>query len=164
MCHKSIDVSSLYKLSWPETVITMWLSTFSEQFFCVRWPYTFITPTQLLCKIKKMYIFTSWVVNWSRETHYSNWTRHTLSIILQCSAEAVFAGRGTLPIFRDALPFLKSWQKNLKGRASFHDDDEMTPSTSWDKTAAALKLFTYWAFYSQLTCSYGGKVIPLTGF
>ena len=36
-----------------------------------------------------------------------------------------------------------------KGRASFHhhvvddDDDEMTPSQSWAKTAAALKLFTH---------------------
>ena len=37
--------------------------------------------------------------------------------------------------------------KKIKGRASFHDDDddddddEMTPSKSWDKIAAALKLF-----------------------
>ena len=41
--------------------------------------------------------------------------------------------------------------KKIKGRASFHDDDddddddddEMTPSKSWDKTAAASKLFTH---------------------
>ena len=46
-----------------------------------------------------------------------------------------------------------------KGRVSFHyHDDGMTPSQSWDKTAATLKLFTHWTFYSQLTCSYyGGK-------
>ena len=60
--------------------------------------------------------------------------------------------------------FLKSWNDaqffGKKGRASFHhhhhhhdDDDEMTPSKSWAKTAAALKLFTHWTFYSQLTCS-----------
>ena len=32
----------------------------------------------------------------------------TCIIYIQCSAEAVFAGCGALPLFGDALPFLKS--------------------------------------------------------
>ena len=54
-----------------------------------------------------------------------------------------------MPIFSDALPFFLQKNEN-KGRPCFHDDDdddddddEITPSKSWDKTAAALKLFKH---------------------